>query len=142
MRLVMSLRFDGHVLFHAQPQHEILHALAAEDAQQVVLQREEESRAAGVALAAGAPAKLVIDAPRFVPLGGHDVQAAQRRHLVVLLVGLRFVARVHLVPLVAAHPVELVVVREVVELLVGDVLDFLRATAARPPSPSGRRPWP
>ena len=88
MRLVMSLRLDGHVLFHAQAQHEVLHALAAENAQQVVLQGEEEARAAGIALAAGAAAKLVVDAAGFVALGGHDVQAAQRRHLVVLLVGL------------------------------------------------------
>ena len=48
---------DGHVLFHAQAEHEVLHALAAEDAQQVVLQREEEARGAGVALAAGAAAQ-------------------------------------------------------------------------------------
>ena len=72
-------RFDGHVLFHAEPQHQVLHALAAEDAQQVVLQREEEARAAGVALAAGAAAQLVVDAARLVPLGADDVQAAQRR---------------------------------------------------------------
>jgi hypothetical protein len=30
-------RFDGHVLFHAEAQHQILHALAAEDAEQIVL---------------------------------------------------------------------------------------------------------
>ena len=125
MRLVMSLRFDGHVLFHAQAQHEVLHALAAENAQQVVLQGEEEARAAGIALASGAAAKLVVDAPGFVALGAHDAQAAQAGHLVVFGVGLRLEAREDLVPLVAAHPVELVVVREVVELLVADVLDFL-----------------
>ena len=141
MRLVMSLRLDRHVLFHAQPQHEVLHALAAENAQQVVLQGEEEARTAGVALAAGASAKLVVDAPGFVPLGGHDVQAAQRDHFVVLLVGLRLEAGEDLVPLVAAHAVELVVVREVVEVLVGDVLRFVLGAAAPPPSPSGRRPW-
>ena len=33
-------RFDGHVLFHAQAKHEILHALATENSEQVVLQRE------------------------------------------------------------------------------------------------------
>ena len=120
---------DGHILFHAQAQHEVLHALAAEDAQQVILQREEEARTAGIALAAGAPAQLVIDAAGFVALGGHDVQPAQRRHLVVLLVGLRFEACVDLVPLVAAHAVELVEMGEVVEVLVGDVLDVLRREA-------------
>ena len=118
-------RFDGHVLFHAQAQHEVLHALAAENAQQVVLQREEEARAAGVALAAGAAAKLVIDAARLMPLGGHDAEAAHGGYLVVFLIGLRLEARVDLIPLVAAHAVELIVVREVVELLVADVLDLL-----------------
>ena len=47
-----------------------------------------EARAAGIALAAGAAAKLIVDAPRFVPLGADDVQAAERDHFVVLLVGL------------------------------------------------------
>ncbi len=122
MRLVMSPRFDRHVLFHAQPQHQVLHALAAEDAHQVVLQREVEARAAGVALAAGASAKLVIDAAGIVALGAQNVQPAQRHHFVVLLVGLLLEAGVELVPLIAAHPIELVVMREVVEVLVGDVL--------------------
>ncbi len=129
MRLVMSLRLDRHVLFHAQAQHQILHALAAEDAQQVVLQREEETRTAGIALAAGASAKLVVDAAGFVAFGGHDVQAAERDHFVVLRVGLRLEAGVELVPFVAAHAIELVVVGEVVEVLVGDVLGSPRADA-------------
>ena len=120
-----QLRFDRHVLFHAEPQHQVLHALAAEDAQQVVLQREEETRAAGIALAAGAAAQLVVDAPRFVPLGGDDVQAAQRDHFVVLRVGLRLETRVDLVPPVAPHAIVLVVVREVIEVLVGDVLHLV-----------------
>ena len=32
-----ELRLDRHILFHAQAEHQILHALAAEDAEQVVL---------------------------------------------------------------------------------------------------------
>ena len=88
MRLVISLRLDRHVFFHAEPQHQVLHALAAEDAHQVVLQREIEARAAGIALASGASAKLIVDAARFVALGAQDVQAAQRDHFIVLAVGL------------------------------------------------------
>ena len=72
-----ELRLDGHVLFHAQPQHQVLNALAAEDAEQVVLKREVEARASWIALAARAPAQLVVDAPRFVPFGADDVQAAE-----------------------------------------------------------------
>ena len=94
-----ELAFDRHVLFHAQAEHEILHAFAAEDAQQVVLQGEEETRTAGVALAAGSSAKLIVDAAGLVALGGNDVQAAQRHYLFVLVVRLALEARVHFVPL-------------------------------------------
>jgi hypothetical protein len=51
-------------------QHRV-HAVGAEDAHQVVFQRQEELRAAGVALAAGAAAQLVVDAAaswRSVPM--------------------------------------------------------------------------
>ena len=88
-----ELRLDGHILFHAQAQHQPLHALAAEDAHQIVLQGEIEARAAGIALAAGAAPQLVVDTPRIVPLGAQDVQAAQRGDFIVLTVGLLLVAR-------------------------------------------------
>ena len=76
-----QLRLDRHIFFHAEPQHQVLHALAAEDAQQVVLQGQIESRAARIALAAGASSQLIIDAAGFVPLRADDVQAAQPRPL-------------------------------------------------------------
>ncbi len=37
MREVIELRFNRHIFFHAQAQHEVLHAVAAENAQKVVL---------------------------------------------------------------------------------------------------------
>src|SRR5260370_19659980 len=61
---------------------EAVHQLAdplsrrAEDLHQVVLERNEELARAGVALAAGAAAQLVVDAPALVALGADDVQAA------------------------------------------------------------------
>ena len=58
-------------------------ALAAEDAQQRILERQVEARRARVALAAGAAAQLVVDAPRLVALGADDVQAARGDHRVV-----------------------------------------------------------
>ena len=67
--LADELGLDGDVFLHAQPQHEVLHALAAEDAHQIVLQREIEARAAWVALAAGASAELIVDAAGLVALG-------------------------------------------------------------------------
>ena len=43
---------DGLVLFQAERLQHAVHALRAEDAHEVVFQRQEEARAAGVALAA------------------------------------------------------------------------------------------
>src|ERR1035438_1475022 len=53
-------------------------ALAAEDAHQIVLQREIKARSAGVALPAGAAAELIIDAPGFVGLGAEHVQSDRK----------------------------------------------------------------
>ena len=68
-------------------------ALGAEDAHQIVFERQEEPRAARIALAAGAAAQLVVDAAGFVALGAEDVQAARREHLLLLGVALGLVAR-------------------------------------------------
>ncbi len=51
-------------------------ALGAEEAHEVVLERQEEARRAGIALAAGAAAQLAVDAARLVALGAEDVQPA------------------------------------------------------------------
>ena len=84
-------RLDRHVLLHAEAQHQFLHTLAAEDAHQVVLEGEIKARASRVALAAGAPAKLIVDAAGFVPLRAEDMQAAERQHFLALPVGLLLV---------------------------------------------------
>ncbi len=76
---------DRNALFHAEPQHQAADALGAEDPHQVVLQRQVEARRAGVALAAGAAAQLVVDAARLVALGAEDVQAAERHHALALV---------------------------------------------------------
>ena len=65
-----------------------MHARPAEDAHQVVLKREVEARAAGVALASGAAAQLIVDAAGFVAFRAHDVQAAERDYFFVFLVDL------------------------------------------------------
>ena len=51
-------------------------AVGPEDAHQVVFQRQEEFRAAGIALTAGAAAQLVVDAAAFVALGAEHEQPA------------------------------------------------------------------
>src|SRR5919197_6347249 len=65
---------DRHAFFHAEALHETRDAIRAEDAHQIVFEREIEARRARIALAAGAAAKLVVDAARLVPLGAEDVQ--------------------------------------------------------------------
>ena len=81
------LGLDGHALFHAQPFQQRTDPLLGEDAHQVVFKREVEARFAGIALAAGAPAKLIVDAPRLVPLGAEDEEAAGRDHLLMIFSG-------------------------------------------------------
>ena len=56
------LGLEGHVLVHVQPAHQPLDPLPAEDAQQVVLEGEEESGLPGVALPPGPATELVVDA--------------------------------------------------------------------------------
>jgi hypothetical protein len=80
MRREISLDSLG----HSQAVHQRLDALAAEYAQQVILKRKEEAGGARVALAAGATAELVVDAPSFMALGAEDVQAPEGDHFIVL----------------------------------------------------------
>ncbi|HXS44202.1 MAG TPA: preprotein translocase subunit SecA, partial [Solirubrobacteraceae bacterium] len=51
----------------------------------MVLGGEEEARLAGIALAAGATAQLVVDPPRLVTLGADDAQAAGVEHALASL---------------------------------------------------------
>src|SRR5262249_53254910 len=75
---------DRDTLLHAELLHDVLHAIGAEDAQQVVFQREVEARRPRIALPARAPAKLVVDAAGLVALGPEDVQAAHGDHPLAL----------------------------------------------------------
>ena len=59
-------------------------AVRGEHPHQVVLERQVEQRRAGVALATGPPAELVVDAARLVPLGAQHVEPAEPDDLVVL----------------------------------------------------------
>src|SRR5277367_296737 len=68
--------FDGDAFGHAETEHQGFHAFAAENAHEVVFEREEKARGAGVALAAGASAKLIVDAAGFVAFGAENVKTA------------------------------------------------------------------
>ena len=75
-RLVDPGMDDRLVLFQAERLQHAVHALRAEDAHEIVLERQEEARAARIALAAGAAAELIVDAPALMALGADDVEAA------------------------------------------------------------------
>ncbi len=81
---------DGLVVGHAHAIHQVLDAIAGEDAHQVVFERQVELAVAGVALATGAAAQLVVDAARLVALRADDVEAAELDDLVVLLLAPTF----------------------------------------------------
>ncbi len=107
-----ELRLDRDAFFHAQPLEQFRDPLLGEDAHQVIFKREVEARGAGIALAAGASAKLVVDAARLVAFGAQNVQAADGGNFVVLFVGLLLVAAEDLGPLVGRHGVFIAVVIE------------------------------
>ena len=87
-RLVDPRMDDRLVLLEAEGLQHRVHALGAEDAHEIVIEREIEQRAAGIALAAGAAAQLVVDAAALMALGADDEEAAGADHL--LLVALDF----------------------------------------------------
>ena len=60
----MAVGVDG-----AEAVEDLVDPVAGEQADEVVLGGEEEARLAGVALAAGAAAQLVVDPARLVALG-------------------------------------------------------------------------
>ena len=75
-RPVHHRRLDRHALLHAQALHQGLDTVRSENPHQVVLERKVEAGGAGIALAPGAAAELVVDPPRLVSFGAEDVHAA------------------------------------------------------------------
>jgi len=73
--LADPLVIDGLAFLPADPGKGLDRPLGGEDAHQVVVEAQEELAGAVVALASGAAAQLVVDAPGLVALGAQDVQA-------------------------------------------------------------------
>ncbi len=82
-RVLLPVLVDG-----SQAVEDLVDAIAGEEADEVVLGREEEARLARVALAAGAAAELVVDPPRLVALGTADIEAAELADLVAFRLAL------------------------------------------------------
>src|SRR5665811_2338714 len=78
--LADDARFDRDVVLQPQPLHQARYPLGGEALHEVVFEREVEARRAGVALAPGAAAELVIDPARVVALGADDVEPARGHH--------------------------------------------------------------
>src|SRR5271157_3670357 len=98
-------RFDRNAFLHAQALQQVRNPLLGEDAHQVVFKRKIEARRAGVTLAAGASAKLIVNAARLVAFGAEDVQPAGLDHFPMFLVGVSFVAGKNLGPLIGRNRV-------------------------------------
>src|ERR1051325_7138112 len=79
---------DRHAFLHAQALHDAHDPVAAENAHQIVFEREIKTRGAWIALASGAAAQLVVDAARLVALGTKYVQPAEVDHFFVIAIPL------------------------------------------------------
>ena len=82
-----DLVLDGHVVAHVGRDHHLgdaVHLVAAEQAHEVVLERQVELGLARIALTAGAAAQLVVDTAGLVALGADDGQAAGGKHALAL----------------------------------------------------------
>src|SRR5207244_11842256 len=82
-----ELRLDRLPLLPPEALHDPLDPLGAEDAEQIVLEREVEPRRAGVPLPARPAAQLVVDPARLVALGADDVEPADADDPLVLGIG-------------------------------------------------------
>ncbi|MBA7601035.1 hypothetical protein ES703_08100 [subsurface metagenome] len=67
---------DRGILIEVGPFHEALELIATKAAHNIVLQRNVEAGASGVALASRTPSELVIDAPRLMALSADDMETA------------------------------------------------------------------
>ncbi len=67
---------DGFVFLHAEALECFEHEVAGEEFHEVIFEREVEAGFAGIALAAGATAELVVDAACLVAFGAEHVEAA------------------------------------------------------------------
>ena len=116
------LVLDGNAFFHPEALHQTRDPVRAEDAHQVVFEREVEARRSGIALAAGASSQLVVDAAGFVAFGGDDVQPTEVHHVIVLGVGLLLERLEDSFVGESRHAIEMIEMVEVDELVVVDEL--------------------
>ena len=83
---------DRRILVDAERLHHVHNALGAEQTHDIVLHGQIKPRLAGVALAAGTAAKLIVDPARFMTLGADDEKASCLPHKFCLFVCLNLEA--------------------------------------------------
>ena len=76
---------DRDAFAHADPSHQALDPVAAENPHQIVFEAQVKPRRSGIALAPGPAPELVVDPAGFVALGSEDVEASHGDDPVVLL---------------------------------------------------------
>ena len=68
--------FDGFAFRNLEACHDGFQLVTGKDFQQRVFEGKIETRRAGIALATGAAAQLIVDTPRLMAFGADDMQAA------------------------------------------------------------------
>ena len=82
------LRFDRHAVFEFQTIGNRLHAVAAENTQELIFHREVEDGTARVALAARTASELIVDTTGFMTFAADDAQPPRGHHFVMQLLPL------------------------------------------------------
>ena len=80
---------DWHVVRNIELIHHSFYTVAAEDAHEIVFEREEELGRTWVALAASTAAQLVVDTAGLVALSGDHMQASGIEHATKLYIVVR-----------------------------------------------------
>ena len=83
-RLVHPRVNNGFPFLNAEPTHDCVEPVGGEDAQKIVFQADIEFRLAGIALAAGTAAQLIVDAPAFMALGAEHIEPARIKRAFLL----------------------------------------------------------
>src|SRR3990167_10498798 len=83
---------DGFVFRDLKCSHDALYDVGGKDAHERIFKRNKKLRLAGISLTSGATAKLIVDAPSFVPLGSEHIESAARLYVLILFVCCRIAA--------------------------------------------------
>ena len=87
---------NGLVFGNTKPTHHRFDRVRCKHAHERIFQRNEKLRSARIALTPRSSAELVVNAPRFVPLGSQHEQPAESLYLFVLFLARRVSAKLNI----------------------------------------------